>query len=310
MKLTWYGQSAFRVDIDGASILIDPFLSGNPLWKQGWEGPAEGVTHVLLTHGHNDHFGDSIAILKKTGAHARRQCRNIGLCRRAGRIEKDQSRQPWRHRRLRRLHHHLRQALHSSVLQHRTTARPSISAIRLGLVLHFPDDKTLYHMGDTDIFSDMALINELHEPKIGLVPVGDRFTMGGAVAALACRRFFKFETVIPCHYKTFGLLDQTPDKFVEGMEGSGVKVVVPESARRWSCRTAREVSMNDVILKPAVPILFVRDVPASAAFFREKLGFEIDFLHGNPPFYGSVSRGDACLHLRCVARAELRRTRR
>jgi L-ascorbate metabolism protein UlaG (beta-lactamase superfamily) len=98
----------------------------------------------------------------------------------------------------------------------------------LGLVLHFPDDKTLYHMGDTDIFSDMGLINELHEPKIGLVPIGDRFTMGGAVAALACRRYFHFETVVPCHYKTFSLLDQTPDKFVRGMEGSGVKVLIPE----------------------------------------------------------------------------------
>jgi L-ascorbate metabolism protein UlaG (beta-lactamase superfamily) len=74
----------------------------------------------------------------------------------------------------------------------------------------------------------MALINELHQPEIGLVPIGDRFTMGGAVAALACRRFFEFGAVIPCHYKTFGLLDQTPDKFVEGMEGSGVKVLVPE----------------------------------------------------------------------------------
>jgi catechol 2,3-dioxygenase-like lactoylglutathione lyase family enzyme len=58
--------------------------------------------------------------------------------------------------------------------------------------------------------------------------------------------------------------------------------------------------MSEVVLKPAVPILFVRDVPASAAFFKEKLGFEIDFLYGSPPFYGSVSRGNACLHLRCV----------
>ncbi|TIT84450.1 MAG: metal-dependent hydrolase, partial [Mesorhizobium sp.] len=65
-----------------------------------------------------------------------------------------------------------------------------------GLVLHFPEDKTLYHMGDTDIFSDMGLINELHEPKIGIVPIGDRFTMGGAVAALACRRLFRFDTVV------------------------------------------------------------------------------------------------------------------
>ena len=60
--------------------------------------------------------------------------------------------------------------------------------------------------------------------------------------------------------------------------------------------------MSEIVLRPAVPILFVRDVPASAAFFREKLGFEIDFLYGTPPFYGSVSRGAACLHLRFVHR--------
>lgn len=58
--------------------------------------------------------------------------------------------------------------------------------------------------------------------------------------------------------------------------------------------------MSEAILKSVVPILFVRDVPTSAAFFREKLGFNVDFLYGTPPFYGSVSRGDACLHLRCV----------
>jgi catechol 2,3-dioxygenase-like lactoylglutathione lyase family enzyme len=58
--------------------------------------------------------------------------------------------------------------------------------------------------------------------------------------------------------------------------------------------------MSETAMKSAVPILFVRDVPASAAFFRDSLGFEIDFLHGAPPFYGSVSRGEACLHLRCV----------
>src|SRR5580704_5756030 len=62
----------------------------------------------------------------------------------------------------------------------------------------------------------------------------------------------------------------------------------------------RETSMSDIALKSIVPILFVRDVSASAAFFQEKLGFEIDFLHGVPPFYGSVSRGEICLHLRFV----------
>jgi L-ascorbate metabolism protein UlaG (beta-lactamase superfamily) len=224
MKLTWYGQSAFRVEVKGATILIDPFLTGNPLWNKGWEGPAEGVTHLLLTHGHGDHVGDTLDILKKTGAmlvanpeicdyfagngadQAKMNQGNTGGTVDCGGFTTT-----------------FVQALHSS-----SYADNVYMGNPLGLVLHFPGDKTLYHMGDTDIFSDMALINELHEPKIGLVPVGDRFTMGGAVAALACRRFFKFETAIPCHYKTFGLLDQTPDKFVSGMEGSGVKVLVPE----------------------------------------------------------------------------------
>ena len=226
MKLTWYGQSAFRVEAAGATIQIDPFLE-NPLWDGGWEGPADGVTHVLLTHGHNDHIGNAADILKKTGAQL---VANFEICmylvsqgvsgdrinpgNTGGTVDCGDFTTTFV------------QALHSSSFNvgdgsHVYLGNP------LGLVLHFPDDKTLYHMGDTDIFSDMALINELHQPQIGLVPIGDRFTMGGAVAALACRRFFKFETVIPCHYKTFGLLDQSPDKFIEGMDGSGTKVVVP-----------------------------------------------------------------------------------
>ena len=226
MKLTYYGQSAFRVDVKGASILIDPFLV-NPLRKGGWEGPAEGVTHVLLTHGHNDHFGDTVDILKKTGAQL---VANFEICMYAvgqgvsgekinpgntgGTVDCGGFTTTFV------------QALHSSSFNTGDGGNVYLGN-PLGLVLHFPEEKTLYHMGDTDIFSDMGLINELHEPKIGLVPIGDRFTMGGAVAALACRRFFKFETVIPCHYKTFGLLDQTANKFVEGMEWSGTKVLVP-----------------------------------------------------------------------------------
>jgi L-ascorbate metabolism protein UlaG (beta-lactamase superfamily) len=74
----------------------------------------------------------------------------------------------------------------------------------------------------------MGLINELHEPAIGFVPIGDRFTMGGAVAALACRSFFKFETVLPCHFGSFPIIDQSADKFVKGMEGAGTRVLTPK----------------------------------------------------------------------------------
>jgi L-ascorbate metabolism protein UlaG (beta-lactamase superfamily) len=227
MKLTWYGQSAFRVEAKGATILIDPFLT-SPLWEKGWEGPAEGVTHVLLTHGHNDHVGDAVDILTKTGAQL---VANFELCMYlVGRGVSGEKINPGNTGGTvdcGAFTTTFVQALHSSSFNVGDGSNVYLGN-PLGLVLHFPEDKTLYHMGDTDIFSDMGLINELHEPKVGLVPVGDRFTMGGAVAALACRRFFNFETVIPCHYKTFGLLDQTPDKFIAGMEGSGVNVVAPD----------------------------------------------------------------------------------
>ena len=81
-------------------------------------------------------------------------------------------------------------------------------------------------MGDTSIFSDMALINEIYRPEIGFVPIGDRFTMGAKTASLACKKFFQFETIVPCHYGTFPIIDQTADKFAAEMAGQNV--VVPK----------------------------------------------------------------------------------
>lgn len=103
-----------------------------------------------------------------------------------------------------------------------------------GLMLHFDDEASIFAMGDTDIFSDMGLINELHQPDIGFVPVGDRFTMGGAVAALACQRYFSFKAAIPCHFGTFPIIDQTADKFIDGMEGSKTQVKALKPAESLS----------------------------------------------------------------------------
>lgn len=225
MKITWLGHSAFRLEIAKATILIDPFLTGNPSFSgQDMKDAIKGVTHVLLTHGHGDHVGDTIAIAGETGATVlanadlaawlgSRGVKKLEAGNTGGTVGFDGFTATFVN------------ALHSAATLTEDGISHSLGNAN-GLMLHFDDEPTLLHMGDTDIFSDMALINELHRPEIGLVPIGDRFTMGGAVAAIACKRFFSFGTVIPCHYGTFPIIDQTADTFVAAMEDAATRVHV------------------------------------------------------------------------------------
>jgi L-ascorbate metabolism protein UlaG (beta-lactamase superfamily) len=103
-----------------------------------------------------------------------------------------------------------------------------------GVIVKASGEPTVYHMGDTDVFGDMALINELHQPKVAMVPVGDRFTMGAKTAAFAVKRFFTLEAVIPCHYGSFPIIDPNADQFIAEMKGASSKVIVPEKGKAFS----------------------------------------------------------------------------
>ncbi|MEP1092900.1 MAG: metal-dependent hydrolase [Rhizobiaceae bacterium] len=232
MKLTWYGHAAFGVETDKAKILIDPFFTGNPTFPENQRADAiADVTHIALTHGHGDHIGDTLDIAAKTGATVIGNYDLIQWLQAQGLEKADFGNTGGT------LHHDgfsvtFVQAFHSSGTVDENGVAHGLGMPN-GLVFHFDDGQSLYHMGDTDIFGDMSLIEELHQPQVGIVPIGDRFTMGGAVAALACKRYFNFKTIIPCHYGTFPIIDETADKFVSAMENSDA-VHVAEIGQAYS----------------------------------------------------------------------------
>jgi L-ascorbate metabolism protein UlaG (beta-lactamase superfamily) len=224
MKVTWFGHSAFRLDFDGHAVLIDPFFTGNPAFAGDAAAAARGVSHILLTHGHGDHVGDTAAIAAETGA---KVVANFEICMwLAGQGVKNTD--PMN------LGGTTMQDGFSVTLvraDHSSSDRDIPLGNPAGVIVKAAGQPTVYHMGDTDIFGDMALIAELHRPDVAMVPVGDRFTMGPQAAALAVRRFFNLKAAIPCHYGSFPVIAADADAFVEAMKGHATRVIVPEKGR-------------------------------------------------------------------------------
>lgn len=216
MKITYHGHSCIQVESADTSLIIDPFLQGNPLAKVG---PDEiKVSYILLTHGHNDHVGDAEQIAKANGATIIApfelatylewkgcQVHAMGI---GGAYQFDFGRVK------------LTQAFHGSARTDDENKSITCFGMPSGILLTM-NGKTIYHAGDTALFGDMKLIGELNEIDVAFLPIGDNFTMGPDDALLAAE-WVRAKRVVPIHFNTFPAIEQSGEQFVERLKEKGI----------------------------------------------------------------------------------------
>ncbi len=218
ITITFLGHAGFVLEDDTHAIAIDPFLTDNPV---AVNKPGDiRCQYIALSHGHPDHFGDTIAIAKANNATVmgafeitdyvvEQGIEKIEPANPGGKIETDFG---WVA---------FTQAFHSSSHKGRYMGMPCGVVVQLGGV-------TVYHLGDTTLFGDLKLLGEIYQADIACVPIGDRFTMGPELATKAAE-FINPKVAIPMHYKTWPVLVQDASAFTP----AGLTVKVMEPGERW-----------------------------------------------------------------------------
>ncbi len=219
MRITWLGHSAFLV-AGKDRILVDPFLTGNPMASTTADKVDCDI--ICVTHGHGDHLGDTIDIARRTGASIASIIEMSDWLEKCG--VKSVGFNIGGTARIRETSITLVPAFHSSSI-----GAPGLefsAAMPVGVVID--SGKVVYHAGDTSVFSDMKLIGQLYRPIVAMLPIGGFFTMDPKQAAMATS-LIRPKVVIPMHYGTWPPIAQDPKEFEKLVRRSSkTKVTVME----------------------------------------------------------------------------------
>ncbi|NQX61595.1 metal-dependent hydrolase [Paenibacillus qinlingensis] len=216
MNIIFHGQSCVEIRLKHHTLIIDPFITGNP--QATVKAEDIKADYILVTHGHGDHVGDTLSIAERNDATviapndlarylgfegAKTHGMGIG-----GAFEFPFGKVK------------LTLAFHDSSYNPPGTKDNIYTGMASGFLL-MVEGKTIYHAGDTGLFKDMKLIGKMNDIDLAFLPIGDNYTMGPEDAVIAAK-YLKADTVVPMHYNTFPVIEQDPNAFVASLEEEGI----------------------------------------------------------------------------------------